>query len=165
MLTKQKTPNGAHDEPSLTAERSGGDVDCRLEGDWTTAGIAAVDKELRALEADRGMTRVRLDLSGVGRMDTAGAWVVHRTLNTLKANGIQVEISGAGEDEATLLDAVAEALEDGDELAREPKGRAIGNGLEAIGRGVYRILGDAKLGMHILGSTIRGAQQIGRAHV
>ena len=165
MLTKQKTPNGTHDEPSLTAERSGGDVDCRLEGDWTTAGIAAVDKELRALENDRGMTRVRLDLSGVGRMDTAGAWVVHRTLKTLEANGVPVEISGAGDDESTLLDAVAEALEEGDEPRKEPKGWAITNGLEAVGHGVYRILGDAKLGMHILGSTIRGAQlKFGRGH-
>ncbi len=37
--------------------------------------------------------------------------------------------------------------------------------LEALGRGVYRMIGDIKLALHIVGATIRGAQmKLGRGH-
>jgi phospholipid/cholesterol/gamma-HCH transport system permease protein len=48
-----------------------------LSGDWTVQTVAGVDAPLRALEAG---DRVTLDLSALGRMDVAGAWLVMRTL-------------------------------------------------------------------------------------
>ncbi len=50
----------------------------RVSGDWTIATIAGVDAPLRkALETESGLL---LDISGLGRMDTSGAYVIERAL-------------------------------------------------------------------------------------
>jgi len=48
-----------------------------LGGDWTVRTVGAVDEALRALDP---VGEVTLDLTALGRMDVAGAWLVRRTL-------------------------------------------------------------------------------------
>ena len=65
----------------------------RLDGDWTIEGERAVEKGAEQLvaavvEAKRAV----LDFSRVGRMDTAGAWLVDRARQTLSARGVQTDM-------------------------------------------------------------------------
>ncbi len=81
-----------------------------LEGSWTTASIAAVDPRLRALKLpDRGPASI--DLRAVERLDTAGAWLVHRTELLLAERGIVAEISAATPAQMRLVDAVRSSEE------------------------------------------------------
>jgi phospholipid/cholesterol/gamma-HCH transport system permease protein len=53
---------------------------------------AELDRRLRSLDLPRGQ-HVTFDLSGVERLDTAGAWLVLRTERTLAGRGNTVDIS------------------------------------------------------------------------
>jgi phospholipid/cholesterol/gamma-HCH transport system permease protein len=71
-----------------------------FEGDLTLPRLGPLPTRLDRLKG-RGFL---LDLSGVGRMDTIGAWLVHRT-----ARQREGEIVGANDDQKVLLRQVAEA--------------------------------------------------------
>lgn len=71
-----------------------------FEGDLTLPRLGVLPTRLDRLKG-RGFL---LDLSGVDRMDTIGAWLVHRT-----ASQRQGEIVGANDDQQVLLRQVAEA--------------------------------------------------------
>ncbi len=52
----------------------------RISGDWTVSTVQSVDDAMRALKASGP---VLLDLSNLGKIDTAGAFVLDRTLRVL----------------------------------------------------------------------------------
>ena len=60
-------------------------------GEWLVVTAAELDRRLRAIQMPSGK-RVTLDLSGIDRLDTAGAWLLLRTEHDLQARGNQVEI-------------------------------------------------------------------------
>ena len=72
----------------------------RFSGDLTLARIGDLPRRLEALQPPPE----RIDLSKVGRMDTIGAWLVHRL-----ARDRDVKVDGAGEEESVLLEQVAAA--------------------------------------------------------
>jgi len=151
--------------PTVSVSETGGETLVSLSGNWTTATVADADPAMRSLEADHGRGRLRIDMSGVGRLDTAGAWIIHRLVSGLQAKGGEVALAGLSVEAETLIGAVRRATERETEAAapvREWFGLAL---LERVGKGVYRALDDVKLGLHILGATIRGAQlKLGRGH-
>lgn len=75
-----------------------------FSGMWTVRQVPAVDDALRALVRSFPAVpgEVELDLSGVRALDTAGAWVIHRTGRDLEAAGARVRHTG--------LDAAQEGL-------------------------------------------------------
>src|SRR5262245_56900428 len=75
-------------------------------GTWETAQIARVDPELRAAAREKPRA-VRVDLSGLEAIDTAGAWVLARTARSLRAQGATVEYAGARPEHQALIDAIA----------------------------------------------------------
>jgi phospholipid/cholesterol/gamma-HCH transport system permease protein len=75
-------------------------------GAWETTQLARVDRELRSAAA-RPARAVRIDLSGLQMLDTAGAWLLYRTLKTLRAQGLAVEFVGAKPDYQALIDSIA----------------------------------------------------------
>src|SRR5712692_9043750 len=77
----------------------------RAEGDWLVATAAELDGRLRALALLQGR-RVTLDLAGIERLDTAGAWLLLRTEHDLAARGNAVEIRNLRSNFAPLLDQV-----------------------------------------------------------
>jgi phospholipid/cholesterol/gamma-HCH transport system permease protein len=77
----------------------------QAEGDWLLATAAELDRRLRALELPSGR-EVVLDLAGVGRLDTAGAWLLKRTDNELAARGNVVSLANVRENLAPLVDQV-----------------------------------------------------------
>jgi len=159
--TEERDPG----QPAVSTREVDGETVVALTGDWTTSTVAATDRRLREMELGAGAAKVRIDLSGVGRLDTAGAWVVYRLMASLQRAGSEVAISGADSDAETLVGAVREASARRVEAAPARRDFFVLALLEATGKGVYGLLADAKLGLHILGATIRGAQlKLGRGH-
>jgi phospholipid/cholesterol/gamma-HCH transport system permease protein len=72
----------------------------RFTGSLTLARIDGLPDRLDAIEGQR----LILDLSGVERMDTVGAWLIHRTARERDA-----EVRGVGGEMATLLEQVGQA--------------------------------------------------------
>ncbi len=79
-------------------------------GAWTVAQIAALDTPLRRLKTPQDRP-VAIDLSEVTRLDTAGAWILDRTLTQLcqadsAISGPRAELRGATDDQTALMQRV-----------------------------------------------------------
>jgi phospholipid/cholesterol/gamma-HCH transport system permease protein len=82
-------------------------VTVRCAGAWTVQGIAPVEQRLAALSfTDAG--KVVLDVSAISTLDTAGAWLLQRTIRALEQRGAKVRTSGLRSEFNTLLQLIAE---------------------------------------------------------
>ena len=152
-------------DPRVDMHEEGGELVCRLAGNWTTRRVALVDKTMRAIPARNGFRSLVVDLSDVGRMDTAGAWLIERLVSTARANGIETSIEGHNDVSRILLDAVGDAARKRDGHGDERRPNFIILILAAIGERVYEMRDDFLAAMNILGATIRGGQmKLGRGH-
>ncbi len=81
-----------------------------LEGDWTAFSIGAVDKSLRDLEVSEMSADTVLDVSHLEELDTAGAYVIDRTLREMgAASGGHVRLVGEHQSILSLLTTVNNA--------------------------------------------------------
>ena len=84
---------------STEAEADEGATTYRVVGSLTIARVGSTQRELEA-----SPDPLVIDLSGVEKMDTVGAWLIYRTVRDRQA-----KVVGASKDLAGLLDQVAEA--------------------------------------------------------
>ena len=81
-------------------------VNIRCTGAWTVQGIAPVEQSLTAVALTDAVDCV-IDGSAISALDTAGAWLLHRTVHTLEQRGARtVRISGLRPEFNTLLQLV-----------------------------------------------------------
>ena len=73
-------------------------------GHWTVHQLAGLEAELERKRWPPGP--IRFELSQVGRMDTAGAWVLRRLLTTLERDQHPVDLYGLNPEAAGLLELV-----------------------------------------------------------
>lgn len=97
---------GAQARAWLEVSEGAQSVTLRLLGDWNVSHAAAIETALRSVDL-YGRKVAVLDLAGLGRLDTAGAWLIHRTRRSLERAGAAVTLSGAIAVHETLLVAVA----------------------------------------------------------
>ena len=76
---------------TLTASQASGSLVLAAAGEWLVATAAELDQQLRALKMPAN-ARVMLDLAGIERLDTAGAWLLLRTEHDLRERGNAVEM-------------------------------------------------------------------------
>ncbi len=151
--------------PQVTVTEELGVRKVTLAGVWTTRTVAELDAELRELETAEDGGKIILDLSGVEKIDTAGAWIVERFLASCASRGLEIEITGPSEAVSTLLSAVHEAANENDPAVEPKHGFDILSLFEAVGRTMYGVRDDFLMSMNMLGSTIRGSQmKLGRGH-
>jgi len=81
-------------------------VNVRCAGAWIAQGIAPVEQRLTALSFPSA-SKLTLDVSAITALDTAGAWLLHRTLRVLEQRSVKVRISGMRPEFDTLLQLVA----------------------------------------------------------
>jgi len=166
MLTDARSDaSAAQLPPSIEAHESGSGLACALSGMWTTRTVASVDAAVRALESRGKGQPVKLDLAGVERIDTAGAWLIERLVRALEKGGAEVSIVGQSAAAETLLTAVGHATRKPETAQPAQRGLFWLAPLAAIGRAMYGLGDDLISAMHILGATVRGAQmKLGRSH-
>ncbi len=87
-------------QPATVTLEAGGRLVCR--GDWTVDGITGLHARLDRLP---WLTHGELvvDCSGIGAMDTAGAWVLHHIRQDRGAPGADMRIEGLRPDHAAIL--------------------------------------------------------------
>jgi phospholipid/cholesterol/gamma-HCH transport system permease protein len=82
-----------------------GSVVLSAAGQWLVTTAAEMDRRLRALRVPRGET-VTLDLAGIERLDTAGAWLLLRTEHELEGQGNTVKFRNLHSHLVPLFDQV-----------------------------------------------------------
>lgn len=166
MLFKRaaETSRTTDSRPAVEHHEEGDLLTVRLSGWWITRNAAAVDASMRRLGTGAHGKRILLDISGVDRIDTAGAWLIERFLDTAERGGSSVELQGKSEAAGILLEAVGRVRESSGP-SRERGPNLAMRGLEAIGRAIYAAKNDFVASMNILGATIQGGQmKLGRGH-
>jgi phospholipid/cholesterol/gamma-HCH transport system permease protein len=157
--------SAANHQPRIAVGEEDGVLGCAFSGVWTTRTIVLVDADMRKLENRSGFRSLALDLSGIDKIDTAGAWLIDRLTSAFKKQGVEVTMQGQSAVAAILLDAVGEAGRNEKDTGPEPTPNIVIRALEAVGRRVYEMRDDFLSAMNILGATIRGAQmKLGRGH-
>ncbi len=104
----------------LNIDRQGDRLVVAAGGRWSITAVAEFDRQLGAIEIGNAHT-VRVDLSGLESLDTAAAWVLHRTLKRLREEGLETEITGVSTAHAALLERI-EASEPQQVLERDEPG-------------------------------------------
>jgi phospholipid/cholesterol/gamma-HCH transport system permease protein len=95
-----------HDAPQWRLGREGADTTVEISGSWSAQHASAMELAVADLMAGVRSGTITFDLSGVERLDTAGAWLLDRTRHELKARGCSVAFVRAREEHAILLDEV-----------------------------------------------------------
>ncbi len=108
-------------QSSLLARSEGGVCRLQAAGEWTIETCDARQRDIaEAVSGISGAEPVELDLTEIGRFDTSGAWLVHRTAARLKDGGHEVRFRDLSENQRILLEEVAENAPGPYEESREP---------------------------------------------
>lgn len=94
-------------EAWLDVSEDASSVVLRPKGDWIVRHAQAIDKALHALNLHR--RAVTFDLSNIAKLDTAGAWLIHRTGRAFEKSGASVTVAGGTQAQTTLLNAIAKS--------------------------------------------------------
>jgi phospholipid/cholesterol/gamma-HCH transport system permease protein len=127
-------------------------VRLRLDGDWTIGASRAIESSAEALIA-AGVEgkRAVFDFARIGRMDTAGAWLIDRARQTLAERGIATDVERLRpEYEILLREARFRAF-----AGKQPRrGNPLVNFLSGIGAGVVGIGRDVYSSVAFLGDVV-----------
>ena len=120
-----------HPPPGIEIGSDGGSSTITLSGDVTIYAATAMQEAFSALPADHP---VIVDLSGIGRLDTAGAWELTALQRRVEAAGQAFEIKGARPETESLLNSIAAAVPKVEEERAAPP--SIADRLEHVGQRV-----------------------------
>lgn len=119
-----------------------------LSGELTVRSLGVALPRLLALDG----TTLALDLSGLTRFDTAGAWALLHLRDHRHSSGHEVTLHAQTADQQALIDRVEQAMPDLPDIKQERRGiqdvlAAIGMGVVNVGRFLAEIL--AMLGVFL----------------
>ena len=148
----ERATNGPGEGAALRVHDRGADRVVFLSGAWTMRHLTAVEAELAALPAING--RTVLDMSGVTRLDTAGAWLIER-FGERTGERAEVAVANVTADQASLMEAVRlyRPMQPEAPRPRVPFARRT---LHAIGAGAAALWTDIVFGMNVLGASLVG---------
>ncbi|WP_058599586.1 ABC transporter permease [Aureimonas ureilytica] len=162
MLNKPKSDEGRGrgeaeaSPPSIEAEKSQKGIVLKLAGDWLSRTIGSVEEKItETSKADLGKSLV-VDCSGIGRMDTSGAFLIERLARQMGEKGRKVEFRGADKDK-TLFEAVRKALDVKRTPPQAPKRTSLTDVFAKIGEGVFAMGREVTSGLNIVGAALYGA--------
>ncbi len=137
--------------PTIEDSATGDERRLALRGDFVMANIAGVAGTLGAVAPAAGH-RLAVDLAGVERLDTAGAWLVHRLLRDWSAAGATAAVENASDHASRLIREVG--ANDQPVPCHEPQGNRAVERLVRIGRAAYGIVANIGNFLAFLGQTL-----------
>jgi len=137
---------------SVKFTESGDETLLQAVGCWDIANARQLDAELAAPARPPGRT-LRFDLSGLEALDTAGAWLVHRTVKRLQAEGVAVQLTGGNESQYGLIEQVA--ANDRPIAAAPPAPNVLLRVVERFGAGTVDAMLEARAFVGFLGLMVQ----------
>ena len=134
--------------PGFALEESDEGHVLRLSGDWTVATINQLDAQLRAVS---GIVPDCLDVAGLGRLDTSGAYLIDRTWRQIGA-AWPPQIVGEHASAASLLDQVHAHSEPAPPAPAPDTGLL--SMLERTGKGSVDFYKETRASLAFLGETL-----------
>jgi phospholipid/cholesterol/gamma-HCH transport system permease protein len=147
------------DRPSLSQERTDAGVTLRAVGPWIVPHAPELFERLISLSLRREEPIV-VDLGRLDRLDTAGAWLLYRTVRDLRAQGHDVEYAGGSPVQLALIEQAA--ANDALCLIEPPEPNALIRLLADMGGGVLRVGAQVQAALGFVGLVI---EALGRSIV
>jgi len=98
-------------------------------GAWTVRSVAPVEDRLATLASTAARAWV-FDASAISALDTAGAWLLHRTVHALEQRGATVRIDGLRSEFNTLLQLITDHAATAEPVEQPKTGLLTGIGLQ-----------------------------------
>jgi len=137
-------------DATMTLDDAGGGArTLHLSGALTVASIGGVAPEMAAIEPDRDLN---IDLGGLDRIDTTGAWLVHKLLRDWEKAGKSATLDHASDDARRLIDQVA--ANDKPSARLPPHGNRVIERLALIGASVVHAAQTLGEFLAFLGQTL-----------
>jgi len=148
--------DGLTTAPRLVFSEGRGGARLFAEGHWSVDTVAQLEATVE--EATRRPAgAVTIDLTALGHLDTAGAWLLHRLAEGLAAGGSSVDFAGVGDSARRLLTKVREEARVVEAPLPEPRRPpAAVRFLSIVGATIYDVWRDLTIGMDLLGDVVRG---------
>ena len=112
-------------------------------GDWLLETIGRIDRPLRDIEASSTPERIIVDLSGIGRIDTAGAYLLGRALRHADEPDADHHYTGDHPTARRLISEVHARCKLAEPQAEDGRGFGLRRLFERIGAGVEDFLSEA----------------------
>lgn len=136
--------------PTLEESTAGEARRLAVRGDLTMANVASIAGPLRAIQpAGKDLA---IDLSGIERIDTAGAWLIHRLVQDWGAAGVPARVENASADADRLIAEVA--ANDHPVPCHVPPGNQLVDRLVRIGHAVFAVVDNIGHILAFLGQTL-----------
>lgn len=150
-------------EAHAVFNRDGDGLIVAMSGFWTTRLVGKVDLDLRREMGIEKPASLDFDFSGVKGMDTAGAWLVERSIRAAGLERDAVGLHNNNTEFSALLDAVQTVPQMAQAKAHGTDENAFARLFYWVGERTVDFWLDIMRAMHILGATIGGPQmKIGR---
>ncbi len=140
-------------EPSFSADDDASALHLRLAGRWLLSEPALETCSGEIIKAAASATAVKIELSGIEAMDTAGAWLIDRCRTTINNSGGKAQFEGARAEHATLLE---EAHFRDFETPPPTRGFALIDMLVDIGESMTLAARDVATGVAFFGEIMAG---------
>jgi phospholipid/cholesterol/gamma-HCH transport system permease protein len=142
----------AVDRPEVRSVRAGDALRFSLLGDWTLVASRLLENSASAIvEEGRSARFAIIDLGGVSRLDTAGAWLINRARQELAEAGVGVVIEHARPEHDILLEEAHFRLF---EAPLRPRTNPVVDFLAELGRSVYTAGREFYLGLGFFGEFV-----------
>jgi phospholipid/cholesterol/gamma-HCH transport system permease protein len=124
-------------ETLLEGTAEGGRLRLAAAGAWIAKNARSLEAQIDAATRQRGtINEVRIDMAGVERLDTFGAWLLERLVRTFSARGCATKVEGLNADYRSLVDEVhVVKLEE----AQKRRANQIAYALASIGQNVVSV--------------------------
>lgn len=144
-------------KPALEGEKQDGGVRLTASGDWLARTVGEMEPLLAETAQSKLGDRIIVDCSKVGRIDTAGAYVLERLSRDLGGEGRNVELAGVSARDEALFTAVRDAMQREAPQTVAAPGNSLTGFLGGVGGLVYAVRGEAVASLNIIGGAIYGA--------
>ena len=134
----------------IVAEDRGDRLILRAGGVWALAAISDLDAKLSRMAPSRAV-RAAIDMTDIERLDTAGAWLLHRTRKRLRERGVEAEYEAARPAHAAILERIAAG--DREQVLERDELSPLLAMLERFGRALHAAVVEAADLLNFLGAA------------
>ena len=137
--------------PLLAASPSGDALELRPSGSWTAVNVTTLEALSNAVTPQLDRSRsIKVDMAGVGELDTLGAWLLEKMSRRATAAGHRTEVVGIAENYAGLIEEVRQVNRHNP--APVPARNPVLGKVDDVGRSAVAATEDVTVFLQMLGS-------------
>jgi phospholipid/cholesterol/gamma-HCH transport system permease protein len=122
-------------------------------GAWVAINAPGLEASIEALvKKYPSVKSVAIDMGGVERLDTFGAWLLERLVRAFTANGAETNVNGLKEDYNALMDELRNVKSD--EVHSRSGGAAVAYALGSIGENIASVGGSFLAIINMIGALV-----------